>query len=385
MTGLRMTLIALWLAGLSTAQACDLELTMRVHTDRIVFGDPLYIEVTLANRGEKPLSVVPPSTMSGNLLFSIAEVTGTFSYLMPVGRGGPLASPPQPVLLYPGKSLATYHVVAMPPFDLWDERDFWRHQRVRQGLEQERGRRVRDFCDERYFFPAQRAVGRVLIQAEYTPKTRGLRLVSRGHYVRLEPRPEGEIAAIRAWQKKQFPREAYTGGPMPLEAAFGDPRLSINWRLRMPNQRELQKFVCEAAITGELGDWLRLCLLVRKAYDAASDAREIANRELVAALMQEPDVIRHFGAPEFFAPGPTLRDEMKKWGNPTAREYNFLLRDGETLARVHYDVDLKRQVLARELHTVAISHQQVMGSTAQALRKLIRPADENTPCTDGVR
>jgi len=384
MSGLRKIFVVVAIASVATkpsaCEICDLELTMRVHSDRIVFGDPLYVEVAVVNRGEHPVSLPPPDLVFGTLSFLVSDVTGSFSCRTPVGSGvvGLLGVR----LLKPRQRLTLYCSFAMPKFEDFDEPLFWK--------------------------PLQRG-GSVVVRAEYMPwfwqalreeagavrpEEDGTKrqvnhwklFLSAGQYVRLEPRPQSELRVMRAWKKKRFPREAYR---QPRGLILSGWPLGPELPGAIPNRFGLENFARQAKLSGELGDWLQVHRLLQDVYSAEPAAREEANRRLVEWLTKEPDFIRFFGVSDGRVPsltaGSGMREMLEKWGDPAAHEYIFLLPDGQTFARIHYDADLKRQVLARELHTVAISHQQVMGSTAESLRKLIRPPDENTPCADGVR
>lgn len=361
MTGFRTLLYVLPLAFEPTqALACGLALTMRAHSDRVVFGDPLYVEVAVVNRSEKPISVLRPDLMFATVSFRIAEATGLLSCRTPVGSGacGAMA----PVLLKPRQRLTLFCSVAMPQYADFDEPLFWR--------------------------PLQDG-GSVLIQAEYTPYADAQhakpfvspghydyrrRLVSAPHYVRLEPRPRREVAVLRSWEKKQFPWSAYKHHGHLLGTGFLS---GVQLPGLIPNRFELANFAREAALSGELGEWVRVWQLLHEAYWAHPAAREEANQKLLAWLKREPDFIRYFGLPESRAGFVDADSVLAKWRDPSAHEYLFLLGDGKTFVRVHYDVDLKRQVLAHELYEIAAG-EQVLASTAKALSTLIRSGHDDS-------
>ncbi len=83
------------------ANACDLSMTIRGHSDRLMFGDPLFVQVTITNRSDKPVAGVLPSPDLGSLEFVISEPQGHLSYM--AHSSGALAGPGTPGIFEPDK------------------------------------------------------------------------------------------------------------------------------------------------------------------------------------------------------------------------------------------------------------------------------------------
>ncbi len=380
MTALRMTfaLVAMVLPA-AKALTCELALTMQVHSDRIVFGDPLYVEVTVANHGEHPVSVPPPDLVFGTLWFSISDVTGSLSCRTPVGSGAVGILGPR--VLRPGERVSLSCSVAMPKFADFDEPLIWKP--LQQG-----GSVVVHAEYMPWFWQALREEAGAVVPQEQGSKPCGSYrklFVSAGQYVRIEPRPESELRVMRAWAEKRFPQVAYQHWG---RLVFSGWPLGPELPGAIPNRFELQKFAREARLSGELGDWLQVHCLLQDAYAAHPAIRDEANRKLIGWLTRTPDFLQFFGGPEDRMPDVTTnmseREMLKKWHNPPAHEYLFRSRDRETFVRVRYDVELKRRVLARELYMVA-NAEQVLASTAKALSSLAGLGDDTAPCGKDVR
>ena len=53
--------------------AADLEVAIRIHPAEIIVGDPLYVEVTITNRGREPVKGPTPDLLLGSLRFDMRE------------------------------------------------------------------------------------------------------------------------------------------------------------------------------------------------------------------------------------------------------------------------------------------------------------------------
>ena len=96
------------------ANACDLSMTIRGHTDRLMFGDPLYVEITMTNRGDTPVAGIEPDLDLGSLEFTITEEQGHLTYTMHLS--GALAGPGAPEIFEPGKPRTYYFTLMLPRF-----------------------------------------------------------------------------------------------------------------------------------------------------------------------------------------------------------------------------------------------------------------------------
>jgi len=242
-----MPLFLLPLALLSAEErfaASGVELTIRPHTDRIVFGDPLYVEVELVNRGEAPVSGPPPDLEVGTLAFTISHSETRLSYLHSVGGAGGS----EPVVFEPGKPVKYYCYFFFPRFHLFDH-PFWK---------------------------LFRGGGLVSVGASYGFHP-GISLKSRSHDVRIVPRPESENASLGYWTSAEFENPVKGFQPADFGIHFHSPL----------NREQMHRLAFDV-VSGELGDLFHLSAQFRELYELPPEGREAANRALIERLKEEP-------------------------------------------------------------------------------------------------
>jgi hypothetical protein len=237
------------------APACDLRLTIRPHADRVFFGDPLYVEVTILNEGEEPVSKLPPDydffTRSW-FMISSTDRTG-LSYSNQYEYGCPMMGGVKPIFFEPGKPVKFYACVFLPVCQRFDH-PFWK--RYRRG-------------------------GHVVVLAVY-PFRAGWLLGS--CEVTVQARSKHEIARLAYWTQPREDRpEDYRKGPTPADFWFP---------VYIANRQEMEEFASDTLLEGELGSLVDLSLRFRGLYDSPPDSRQPGNAELIEWLRKQPDVKR---------------------------------------------------------------------------------------------
>jgi hypothetical protein len=239
-------LLALFLfLGSKVVSACDLQITIRPHAGEVVFGDPIYIEVTIANPGAESVDALPRLFWGQDrLAFTVHDTKNDVQMV----RHGVRSS--VPTHFEPAQSVTFYEYLFVPKLRAAD-REFWR---------------------------SIRAAERVEIFAVYALRP-GVVLVSNRLSVPLRQRDEEEMRLLQEWA---MPDKPWSRGPTPTD--FGiDFQRSIG--------REATAEI-GAQIGGELGSMLRFCARLQEIYSLPMAARDAKNRELIAWLRKQPDVKR---------------------------------------------------------------------------------------------
>jgi len=240
-----------WKAHSERPAACDLEITVRPHRKDVVFGDPLYLEVTFVNRAEEAVSGLPPDLELKTFWFNVARLDGELSYSTRHELGGGMQGG-NLIVFEPGKEMKYYFRLFLPVFHRYNH-PFWKS--FRQG-------------------------GHVVLSGVY-PLGSGATLATAGFTVIVDARDEDEIAALGYWSKKEVAREDYEKGPTP--ANFYVP-------MHVANRKELAEAAVHTSLDGELGDLVALSLKFRDLYESPPEAREGGNGVLVEWLRKQPDV-----------------------------------------------------------------------------------------------
>ncbi len=299
--------LAILLVAPQWCTACDFEVTLRPHSDWIVLGDPLYLEVTIVNRGCQTVSACPPELLFRTLVVRMYDHS-TDMFVTNRRRSG-LMGGVKPISFEPGKPIRYYCYLFLPSFHRFGH-PFW--ENYQDG-------------------------GVVYLRAVFRPwgwgsqsRRENTEVVSNQCDIRVQPRREGEIEALRRWNERVDPY-CYEKGPTP--ASFGLP-------VRITNRKEMGEFAFHAALSGELGEMVELAILLRDIYDTPPHLRDESNRRLVQWLQKEPPMER------------------------SGSYYSLRTPEGG-LERVRYYPEVKRQVLLRKLRSVVVMHN--MMSTFDAL------------------
>ncbi len=339
MTRFHLTFLAIAVLFLSSAtNACDLSLTIVPHSDRVVFGDPLYIKVTLTNRTDKPVAGPRPDLIFGSLSFTVSDAYGPLSYT--AMSGGGLMGGLEMLVFEPGKPVTYYFTLMLPKYRLFDHL-FWK--RYRDGA---------IVTVQGMYNPFYKKVLTAELPKDIPlASPSGRRIVSARQKVHLDPRPDWQIEGLRAWAEREIDPKDYKRGPFPAD---------FHLPVHVANREEMGRFAFATVLDGELGGLAALSLKFRDIYDLPPESREPADRDLIEWLRKEPGWER---VGEFYMiPGP-----------------------GGGLERVRLRPDVKRQALAHMLRGNAGSYN--MRSTAETMEKLIEEpalAGSETAPKDGV-
>jgi hypothetical protein len=236
--------------------ASELELVVRTHAPEIAFGDPLYIEMTIVNRGEEVVSALPPIPEFGYLRFEIWDTERNM--VLRIGeRGGGFVGGASPVQYQPGRPLRRYMACVIPSLERLD-RSFWTANR-----------------------------GHLLIHAVY--RISGERftdtkveLRSPGCDLVVHPRNPAEMRFLERWAWAEDFRRMLKG---PTVGDLGLPQLdAVN-----PEQTAR---VASGLQPGEIADLLDLTIRMQNLYHGPQVVPAASNRELIEWLSKMPDIKR---------------------------------------------------------------------------------------------
>lgn len=328
------------------AIGCDLELDLRAHSEILVFGDPLYVEVTLRDRSDDPFAspvfLVPqPQAWSRrlSLVFSFPR-GGNFEFCETHRLAA--ADWDGPVVVEPGRSIRYYCRLMVPPFPRWSDA-FWREAGV-------------VFLTTVYQVSGSRDSAAVITSAPWG--------------VSIERRQEAELAALALWHARKSGGEVPRPGPTPAD--FGLPLYAVDLN-------DLTQFVHRTKLSGELREVVGVSLRLRELFESPSNARDERNARLLDCLRTEPDFVTHLGAPPWVVAAVHPHDiEQLRAQQGRDGLFSFLARDGG-IKRFRYDLALKRRVLAGQLRAIALRYK--MATTAEALEGLMRDLEPNTAQT----
>jgi hypothetical protein len=245
----------LWQWHPCAARSADIDLSLLPQSKRIVYGDPLYLELTLINRTEADVVLPTPSAASGSIvlrLFAI-DVKGldeSDSRRVVPGIGGSAAGV-KTITLEPGKPAYFYFYVLLPEFAEAEDK----------------------------FWTALRKGGSLRIALEYRDGETGLGRTQLESFS-LTPRDADEL---RALERSARPGKKPAGkGPNP-----GDFGLESFAALDKNETAAL----ADAVQTGELADLMRLTFRLQELYELPDEARGPGNQTLARWLSLQPDIM----------------------------------------------------------------------------------------------
>lgn len=241
----------IWLLlGIGVAWAHDLELTMRLHTGKVQAFDPLFIEVTLLNKGREPTVVNKPDFDTGTLRVQFLDNQRDISVST---IGGPCWDEAPQLKLEPNQPVIVRKYLFLPGVRR-REHAFWKK-----------------FADG--------STGSLTVTARYSPNSRAMIFTSNSESVDISYRSEGETHAIL--------RQLGDDEPDMRDAV--DPNV---FDLPLSGLRDSRR-TRALADQIERGDFKEILLLVAqmqeiREHDAA--ARKEADQRLVAWLLEQPNV-----------------------------------------------------------------------------------------------
>jgi hypothetical protein len=228
--------------------ASDLELTIRPHTRKVVFGDPLYLEATIINHGEAVITAPFPSLSLRNFDFRIYDRKTELEMTSLVGGGFGAGDD---VKYEPAKAQKHYWIIFMPPL-VHMNHPFWKP--MQDGRE-------------------------ILVWGKYSLGS-GLSLSSKGEDVYVARREPEELEIFEHWSRIKVTDYE----DVPHVASFGLQVKAVNHRHTLELASKFK--------TGEIADLLQLTIQLQNLHTSPPDSREPANRALVEWLKAQPEIKR---------------------------------------------------------------------------------------------
>jgi hypothetical protein len=226
-----------------------LVLTLQAHSERIVFGDPIYLEWSLTNRGTESVTVpaLDLTASYASILAHDRDLDLTVSVTSASGAGGSRS-----VEIAAGKTLKKYGVVLLPSVGRIDH-PFWKP--IQAGKE-------------------------IALSCVYARRP-GVRLGSRSVPLRVDERDKEQTAVLARW-RGEMPSQFL--GPSPNDLVLLFPQLNLN--------RSQTTAAREALGKGELADLLLLTQQLQEMYVLAEDDRGPRSRLLIEWLQKQPAIKR---------------------------------------------------------------------------------------------
>jgi hypothetical protein len=254
---MRIQFVLLSLFGLIASRgvkADEWELKIRPHATRVVFGDPLYVEATLTNRGKEPALAPAFSLDTANVGFRVRNPETRLEFGAAGGDGAYFnAGAGGPGKHEPGETVKRVWPVFLPNA-FWFDHPFWKEGRAGKEVE-------------------------VDIWAVFGVAP-GLVLRSERLSVTILPRPDDEMKAIEFWAKAK--------GVFDSDTVIWPSDFGINVGvLCKKDTREL----ANAVKTGTLAELLQRTLLLQEFCDPP-EKREARSAELVEWVRKQPDIMR---------------------------------------------------------------------------------------------
>jgi len=229
----------------------DLEVSIRPHARQVIFGDPLYVEVTIVNRGQAAVTAPSPDLTLGTFELELYNPqTGLSVVPQDWGRGFGI---PGQVRYEPGKPVKHYWIVFVPKLYRLKKDPFWKP--VRKG-------------------------GPIYLSGLYY-LTRRLVLRSEGVDIGVQPREREEVETLKRVMNEE-PRP-YFKGPHPA---------GLGIQIRPQLNRDATVALAATVKSGELGDLLRLTIRLQDIYATPPEARDAENRALIEWLNEQPEIKR---------------------------------------------------------------------------------------------
>ena len=231
-----------------SAAASDLELRVRTHASEIVFGDPIYVEVTIVNRGKETVIGPHPAPDLSTLDF-FAYDPRTRLRLSIADTGG--AAGGQPVKYEPGVPIRSYWMLFVPDLRQTTH-PFW--MRIRDG------QTIRLYA--LYYLGG------------------GLSLQSNTQELNLKLRDDEELRFLQRWAW------ADSGDP-----DKGPLAVHLGLQLRAFTPRQTLR-IANSLQEGEIKDMLELTLKLQALYLGPPELLDSGTRHLVDWLSKQPDIKR---------------------------------------------------------------------------------------------
>jgi hypothetical protein len=239
----------------NSASGADVEVAIHPHVRQVVFGDPLYVEVTILNRGATAITRPAPHPDLSTFAFRVSDPTDGLDLDFTQVRVGGEPPVAKEVRFEPGIPVKYYWYLFLPDVQHFDD-PFWAP--VRKGRE-------------------------LFVSGVYGDGSRKFGWGD-AKYVRVVPRDDEEIRTLERWKGagRQASDHRYQG---PGPSDFG---LQFLGKLNRQQTAE----IAAGIKTGELADLLRLTVRMQDIYAATAGGRETLNRDLAKWVSNQPDVMR---------------------------------------------------------------------------------------------
>ncbi|MEX2173758.1 MAG: hypothetical protein WD872_05305 [Pirellulaceae bacterium] len=248
-----------------TVAGAGLEMTIRAHPRRVIFGDPLYLEVTIVNRGEEVVTGPKPIPDLNTIGFPIYDPQTRLTINASSGGGG--VGFPSDVSYQPGQAVKHYWHIYLPKLTQVDNK-FWKP--MRDG-------------------------GGVVLYAQHGIAP-GLLLRSNLVNVGIGKRKKSEMLLLEHYAQNEV--LGFEGGPSPanLGVSFKSPLNLKDTRTIGANLR-----------AGELQDMLFTMVSFQEVFEAAPADQPERIRILVNNLKKQPDIKRQWLTQELHRLAKTFR------------------------------------------------------------------------------
>jgi hypothetical protein len=236
--------------------ASDLELAIRPHAGQVVFGDPIYIEVLITNRGNDAVVAPAPHPEMNTIGFKVYD-PDTDLEISSGALGGGFVGAASPVRYEPGKSISHYWAVFLPALTRINN-PFWSPVQLGKSLQ---------------------------ISAVYGLRP-GLAITSNREEVYVEARDATEMRSLERWAN------------LPIEDCDKGPHVSgFGLKVHAVNRQQTAELASQIK-PGEIADLLHLTIQMQELYKLPAEERDPYNRSLIAWLQKQPNIKRQALASE---------------------------------------------------------------------------------------
>jgi hypothetical protein len=245
-------LLVLLVTGNSSSLAHTLDISIRAHSMKVMFGDPIFLEVTIVNKGNDAVLATNPDIYAGSCAFSAQELkTNLRINCSGPEAGSAVVGDPKQIEYLPGVPMKQGWTIFAP------------------------------YTSEvgNHFWTAAQDNRKVQIWFELALEKK-VSLRSDPITVQLQPRDKEEFKAIEKWT--------------PWDKQRGDTNIcpiNLGVHLNAVNTKQEAKDVASEIKSGELGELLRLIVQLQELADSP-DKQETGAAVLIGWLKSQPDIKR---------------------------------------------------------------------------------------------
>ncbi len=229
-------------------RASDLELSIRTHAREVTFGDPLYVEVTIVNRGKEAVSALP-TYHSDRFRFEIRNAD-THLVMWKIDAEGERS----PLEFAPGKPNTFHQFLFVPGARLFNH-PFWAPNRQR----------------EEFYY----------ICGVYRLNDAGDELRSKWQDLLVHARNDAELRSLERWAWA----EVQTSGKEPAPNHFG-----LHFLRPLGHRQTLQ--IASQIQPGEIANVLEVTMRLQELYATPPELRAAGDDTLIEWLRKQPEIKR---------------------------------------------------------------------------------------------